>query len=79
MERINSMIPRLVMLALLLGAPIAFGTPSVAKERTAAEQALYEKALKDCNSPQYVNGARMEIDYAKGTYRCIRIESNGPR
>lgn len=70
---------RIIILALLLSAPVAFGTSSLAKERTAAEQALYQKALKDCNSPQYVNGARIEINYSKGTYRCIRIESNGRR
>jgi hypothetical protein len=71
------MITRLLLLALLLSAPIAFGTLSVAKERTAAEKALFQKAQKDCNSPRYVNGARIEINYSKGTYRCIRIESNG--
>ncbi len=73
------MITRPVLLALLLAAPIAFGSPSVAKQRTASEQALFEKARKECNSPQYVNGARVQINYAKGTYRCIRIESNGRR
>ena len=71
------MFTRILLAALLLSAPLAFGTAAVAKERSAADKALLAKAQKDCNNPgRYVNGARIQINYAKGTYRCIEIQSS---
>jgi hypothetical protein len=39
--------------------------------RTAAERALYEKAVRACNSPAYSNGATPFINYEKGWFRCV--------
>jgi hypothetical protein len=39
--------------------------------RTAAERALYEKAVRACNSPAYSNGATPFINYKKGWFRCV--------
>jgi hypothetical protein len=44
---------------------------AAAKERSAKDQALYEKARKDCNGPHYPSGARPFINYAGGWYRCV--------
>lgn len=40
-------------------------------ERSAADQALYEKAVAACNGPQYPSGARPYINYAGGWFRCV--------
>jgi hypothetical protein len=44
-----------------------------AKKRSPKDQALYEKAFKDCNSPKWPNGANIVINYAGGWYRCEEI------
>jgi hypothetical protein len=41
-----------------------------AKKRSAKDQALYDKARKECNGPMYPNGARILINYSGGWYRC---------
>jgi ATP-dependent DNA ligase len=39
--------------------------------RSAADQALYERAVKECNSWKYYpDGARVHINYKKGWFRC---------
>lgn len=40
-------------------------------DRSAADQALYEKAVAACNGPQYPSGARPYINYAGGWFRCV--------
>ena len=39
--------------------------------RSAADQALYKKAVAACNGPQYPNGARPHINYGAGWFRCV--------
>lgn len=39
--------------------------------RSVADQALYEKAVKACNGPEYPNGARPHINYGAGWFRCV--------
>ena len=73
------MLTRFLLAALITASSSGLGTPVFGKERSAADKALFDKAQKECNKPSYVNGARIEINYAKGTFRCIRIESNGKR
>lgn len=48
----------------------ATGT-TLAAQRSAADQALYEKAVAACNGPQYPSGARPYINYAGGWFRCV--------
>lgn len=47
-----------------------------AKERSAKDQALFEKARKDCNGPRYPNGAQPFINYSGGWYRCVEPGSS---
>jgi hypothetical protein len=70
---------RFFLVSLIAAASIGLEVPAFGKERSAADKALFQKALKECNSPKYTNGARIQMNYAKGTYRCIRIESNNRR
>lgn len=44
---------------------------TVLAARSAADQALYEKAVATCNGPQYPSGARPYINYAGGWFRCV--------
>lgn len=47
-----------------------------AKQRSPQDQALYEKAVKDCNSPKWPNGAWPVINYSGGWYRCQESRSS---
>ena len=47
----------------------------LAGQRSAADQALYEKAVKACNGPQWPNGARPYINYSGGWFRCVEPRS----
>ena len=49
--------------------------PVQAKQRSPQDQALYEKAVKDCNGPHYPSGATPYINYAGGWYRCVEPNS----
>lgn len=42
-----------------------------AGQRSAADQALYEKAVKACSGPRWPDGARPYINYAGGWFRCV--------
>ena len=53
-------------IAALLAVPGA----AEAKQRSAADQALYEKAMADCNGPAWPGGAKITINYGQGWYRC---------
>jgi len=60
-------------MSLLSGALLACslaGTVSAA-QRTAAEQALLEAAIKSCNGPQYPSGAQPIVNYGRGTFTCL--------
>ncbi len=60
--------PRLTLTA---AAITFFALPAeLAWSRSAADQALYEKAVRACNGPQYPNGARPIINYSGGWFRC---------
>lgn len=61
---------RLTLLLAFLLASLAATGPAEAKTRSAKDQALYEKARKDCNSPKWPSGARIVINYSGGWYRC---------
>ena len=44
---------------------------AVAAERSAADQALLQRAIKTCNGPQYPSGARPVVSYDRGTFKCV--------
>lgn len=58
-------------------AILLFATSGLAPagQRSAADQALYEKAVKACNGPQWPNGARPYINYSGGWFRCVEPRS----
>ncbi len=58
---------KFVMTLILLVAPAGVALA----ERSAADQALYEKAVAACNGPNYPSGARPHINYAGGWFRCV--------
>jgi hypothetical protein len=58
---------KFVMTLILLVAPAGVALA----ERSAADQALYEKAVEACSGPNYPNGARPYINYAGGWFRCV--------
>jgi hypothetical protein len=70
-------------LAVITAALIAVLLPASeevsAKQRSAADKALFDKAVRDCNGPRYPNGARIDINYKKGTYRCVEPTNNDRR
>lgn len=67
----HMMVPALAMGLLALAAGGAF-----AKNRSAADEALLKRATKECNGPRYPGGARKEINYKKGTFKCIEPGSS---
>jgi len=66
---------RTLAAALALTAFLAAGAAE-AGERSPQDQALYEKARKDCSGPQWPNGATPYINYAGGWYRCVEPGSS---
>ena len=58
-------------LAIALSLVIAGAGTVTAGQRSAADQALYERAMRDCRSPKWPDGARPLINYAGGWYRCV--------
>jgi hypothetical protein len=69
------MLVRFVIVAMAMAAILSATGEAEAKKRSAKDQALYEKARKDCNGPRYPGGARIHINYAGGWYRCEERES----
>lgn len=56
---------------MLLASLMVLTTPVIAAQRSAADQALYEKARKECmNFRRYPDGARPIINYKGGWFRC---------
>lgn len=66
---------RTLLAALVFTSILAVISTADAKTRSAADQALYEKAIKDCNSPKRANSAWPLINYAGGWYRCVEPNS----
>jgi hypothetical protein len=58
---------KLILASLLIILP----SGGALAERSAADQALYERAVAACNGPKYPSGARPFINYAGGWFRCV--------
>lgn len=58
---------KLILASLLITLPAG----GVLAARSAADQALYERAVAACNGPNYPSGARPFINYAGGWFRCV--------
>jgi hypothetical protein len=69
------MLVRIVLLALALAALGAAPNPADAAQRSAKDQALYDKAVKDCSSPRRANRAWPQVNYKAGTYRCVESKT----
>jgi hypothetical protein len=67
----HALVPALA--AMLLSLPAG---GSLAKTRSAADEALLKRAIKECNGPHYPSGARMVINYEKGTFKCVETNSS---
>lgn len=66
--------PRLVLIgALVLSQSVGLVQSA---ERSAADKALWAKANKVCNGPQYPSGSRIVVNYAKGTFQCVELGSS---
>ena len=51
--------------------PFLAGMAQAKSSRSAANQALYERAVRECNSWKYYpDGAQVYINYKKGWFRC---------
>ena len=67
---------RIVIAALALAAAITPIDFASAGQRSAQDQALYEKAMADCNSPRWPNGARPFINSHGRGYRSLEPGNN---
>jgi hypothetical protein len=63
----------LIFFACALVVPVSSAAQA---KRSATDQRLYEKARKACNGPQYSGGARPDINYAGGWFKCIEPKSS---
>ncbi|MCA3573001.1 MAG: hypothetical protein IOC86_03730 [Aestuariivirga sp.] len=66
---------RVILLAFALAGLGATPDAAEAREKSAKDQALYEKALKDCTSPRRANRAWPQVNYKAGTYRCVESKT----
>lgn len=64
------------LIALAAAASLALEGAALAKQRSAKDQALFEKARKECNGNHYPGGAHPVINYKKGTFRCQEAKSS---
>lgn len=55
--------------AFTLAAAVLAAPPAQAA-RSAAGQALYERAVAECNGPSYPSGSRPQINYSAGWFTC---------
>jgi hypothetical protein len=62
---------RLIQAAMAVAVLTTMPSMVLAGQRSAADQALYQRAVKDCSSPRWADGARPHINYAGGWYRCV--------
>lgn len=58
---------KFILISLLIAVPAG----SALAARSAADQALYDKAVAACNGPNYPSGAHPYINYAGGWFRCV--------
>lgn len=68
------MVARLAVATLTIAAVLAVAGTADAK-RSAKDQALFEKARKDCSSTKRANSAWPYINYKGGWYRCVESKS----
>jgi hypothetical protein len=67
----NTMKVAPVFIAIIAFSAFQVGMAQAKMSRSAAEQELYERAVKECNSWKYYpNGARVHINYKMGWFRC---------
>ena len=66
---------RVIIPALAITALVAIPDGAEARQRSAADQALYDKAVKDCSSPKRANRAWPQVNYTRGTYRCVESKT----
>jgi hypothetical protein len=60
-----------VFLAVIAFSAFQVGMAQAKMSRSAAQQELYERAVRECNSWKYYpNGARIHINYKLGWFRC---------
>lgn len=59
-----------ILMTLIAMASIAGDTEAFAKQRSAQDKALLQKATAECNGNHYPSGARAVINYSQGTFRC---------
>ncbi len=62
---------RLIQAAMAVAVLMTMPSMVLAGQRSAADQALYQRAVKDCSGPKWPDGARPHINYAGGWYRCV--------
>lgn len=67
---------RYTVIALIAALLLSFQTDAFAKKRSAKDQALFEKALKECNGNHYPSGAHPVINYKQGTFRCQEVKDS---
>ena len=66
---------RVTLVALALAGLGATPDAAESAQKSAKDQALYERALKDCSSPRRANRAWPQVNYARGTYRCVESKT----
>jgi hypothetical protein len=60
-----------VFIAVIAFSAFQVGMAQAKMSRSAAQQELYERAVRECNSWKYYpNGARIHINYKMGWFRC---------
>lgn len=72
----NAMTRHVLLIALIAAASLAFQADAFAKQRSAKDQALFEKARKECNGNLYPSGAHPVINYKQGTFRCQEVRDS---
>jgi hypothetical protein len=68
---------RKTFLVIAACAAAALAVNDAKAARPAAQQRLYEKAVKVCSAPEYPYGTRPYINYAGGWFRCVEPELVG--
>jgi hypothetical protein len=61
---------RILLFAIVAGLAAALSGGAEAR-RSPKDQALYERAVKECNGPEYPGGAHPYINYSGGWFRCV--------
>jgi hypothetical protein len=64
------------LIAAIAAASLAFQADAFAQQRSAKDQALRDKARKECSGNHYPSGARPVINYKQGTFRCQEVKTS---